>query len=148
MWHGDWDQDLASSTSLTYTGAIMKHLASACLSAFALLAYGMAIQPAAAAPFCLTSQVVPPQCIYFDASNCEREARRQNAVCSANPRELKLTTGIGQYCVVTTSQISTCTYADRQSCATDAARQQGTCVIAPTRAPMGLPDPYSAVNGQ
>jgi hypothetical protein len=104
--------------------------------------------PALAAPFCIKSQVLPPQCIYVDARQCDREAQRQGAVCSVNPAELALTPGNGKYCVVTSSRISVCAYADRATCARDAALQQGTCTDAPPRiAGAGVPDPYSSVNG-
>ncbi|PPQ27102.1 hypothetical protein CCS01_28645 [Rhodopila globiformis] len=101
-----------------------------------------------AAPFCLTSQVLQPQCIYYDAQLCARDAAQQkNAVCSANPAEMPLSANVGQYCVVTSARSSNCTYADRQTCARAATEQRGTCVIAPTRQSVGAPDPYSAQNG-
>jgi hypothetical protein len=104
--------------------------------------------PALAAPFCIKSQVLPPQCIYYDAQQCSKEALRQNAVCSTNPAELTLAPGNGKYCVVTSSRVSVCAYADRTTCARDAALQQGTCTDAPaTAAGAGVPDPYSTVNG-
>ncbi len=104
--------------------------------------------PAAAAPFCIQSQILPPQCIYYDAQQCSLAAQRQGATCAANPAELKLSAGNGPYCVVTSSQASVCAYADRGTCAREAARQQGTCTDAPSRAGgVGTPDPYSPVNG-
>ena len=125
----------------------MERLILACLTAGTALAYGVAAHPAAAAPFCLTNQVMQPQCIYYDAQECSREAARQNAVCSANPAELPLSPNVGQYCVVTSSRASNCSYADRQTCDRAATQQNGTCVIAPTRQSVGAPDPYSPVNG-
>jgi hypothetical protein len=118
------------------------------LIAATLLMSGVVAHPAAAAPFCISSQVLPPQCIYVDAEECGREATRQGAVCSANAAELRLTRGVGQYCAVTSTQISICHYADRQSCNVDAARLHGTCVAALGVAPARTPDPYSAINGQ
>jgi hypothetical protein len=104
--------------------------------------------PAMAAPFCITSQVLPPLCIYDDAQQCDQAAARQGAACSANPAELRLTPGPGRFCVVTSSRISVCAYADRQNCARDAVLQHGTCTEAPARAGgVGAPDPYSTVNG-
>jgi hypothetical protein len=125
----------------------MKFLASAASFAAVALTGSMFAQPAMAAPFCLKSQVLAPLCIYQDALDCGREAARQGATCAANPAEIKLTTGVGQYCVVTSSQISVCAYADRTSCARDAVLQRGTCVDAPQTAPARTPDPYSSVNG-
>lgn len=104
--------------------------------------------PAIAAPFCIQSQVLTPQCIYYDAQQCDLAAQRQGAVCATNPREVKLSPGNGQYCVVTSGQVSVCAYADRATCAKAAALQQGTCADAPARAGgAGTPDPYSAANG-
>lgn len=103
--------------------------------------------PALAAPFCLESQSVPPQCIYDDASECQNDAARQGGVCEANPQQLTLQPGIGQYCVVTSSGVSSCIYPDRGSCAAEAARQHGACTAAPEIAPARTPDPYSAVGG-
>jgi hypothetical protein len=84
--------------------------------AIALLA-GLPAAGAEAAPFCIRSQVLPPQCIYQDAQQCDREAQRQGAVCSTNPAELRLTPGWGKYCVVTSSRTSDCSYGDRTTCA-------------------------------
>jgi len=114
-----------------------------------LLALAIAFTtPAAAAPFCVQNQVLPPQCIYYDAQQCSLAAQRQGATCSANPAELQLSAGNGAYCVVTSSQASVCAYVDRGTCAREAARQQGTCTDAPPRAGgVGAPDPFSAVNG-
>ncbi len=126
----------------------MKSLAStASYVALLALAGGMMTHPAAAAPFCIKSQVLPPICIYHDAQDCGRDAQRQGATCAANPKELRLTTGVGQYCVVTSSQISVCGYADRTSCGRDAILGRGTCVDAPQTAPVRTPDPFSSING-
>jgi len=134
--------------SISITGAIMKRFAFACLSAGSILTGGAMLQPVEAAPFCISSQVLKPQCIYYDAQQCAREANRQNATCSANASELPLSRNVGQYCVVTSSRISNCTYFDRHTCDRDASRLQGTCTVAPTRTGSGAPDPYSVLNGQ
>jgi hypothetical protein len=148
IWHGACDLDFASPDFISNTGAIMKRLAFACLSACAVLACSAVLWPAAAAPFCMSNQVLKPQCIYFDAQECARDAARQNATCSTNPSELPLTANVGQYCVVVSSRISKCTYFDRQTCDREATQLHGTCTIAPTRIGSGTPDPYSAINGQ
>src|SRR3954454_7168876 len=83
--------------------------------AIALL-MGLPALTAEAAPFCIRSQVLPPQCIYQDAQQCDREAQRQGAVCSINPAELRVTPGNGRFCVVTSSRISNCSYGDRTTC--------------------------------
>ncbi|HUN40887.1 MAG TPA: hypothetical protein VMU81_11390 [Acetobacteraceae bacterium] len=103
--------------------------------------------PAFAAPYCIQSQALPPQCNYYDPSQCQADANRQGGVCAANPHETALQPGIGQYCVVTAGGASNCSYADRGTCAAEAHREQGACIEAPALAPAKAPDPYSAVNG-
>jgi hypothetical protein len=92
--------------------------------------------------------MIPPQCIYYDAAECQRDAQRQNAVCSVNPDEIRLSAGPGQYCVVTAGGVAQCIYTDRDSCTAEASRQHGTCAEAPQTAPSRAPDPYADVNGQ
>jgi hypothetical protein len=100
---------------------------------------------ARAAPFCLQTQAVEPQCIYYDADSCRKEAQRQGGLCSANAKEVKLTPNVGQYCVVTSQRVSQCTYLDRTSCTAEAIRQHGACTYAPRVAPSGAPDLYKTV---
>jgi hypothetical protein len=95
-----------------------------------------------AAPFCLQTEAVGPQCIYYDANSCRKEAQRQGGLCSANAKEVRLTPNIGQYCVVTSQRVSLCTYLDRTSCTAEAVRQHGACTYAPQVAPSGAPDLY------
>jgi hypothetical protein len=102
---------------------------------------------ALAAPFCLQSQAIPPQCNYYDAAECQNDAARQGGVCSANPSELRLQPGIGQYCLATSYGVALCVYPDRGSCMVEAARQHAACTQAPNVAPGREPDPYSAVGG-
>jgi hypothetical protein len=109
----------------------------------------LCIQPAVAAPFCLRSQIIAPQCIYYDAQQCQRDAQRQDGYCGVNEAELKLSPGPGKYCVVTSAQVSVCAYVDRDTCTREAARQNGTCADAPPRrTAAGAPDPYSPINGR
>lgn len=123
---------------------MMKRLSPVKLALFGILASHAAV----AAPFCLRSQVIPPQCIYNDAQQCDVAARQQNAVCSANPAEIKLSPGNGRFCVVTSARVSVCAYGDRATCDRDAASQHGTCTDAPSSLRgVGVPDPYSASNG-
>lgn len=103
---------------------------------------------ASAAPFCMRNQIIAPQCIYYDAIQCQRDAQRQGAVCDVNPQEYHLLAGSGEYCVVTSSGASSCVYQDRPSCAAEAVRQQGMCAAATPSRPARIPDPYSALNGQ
>lgn len=119
------------------------------VSTLRLFALGFLFAPSAmAAPFCLTGQLLPPQCIYYDARQCERDAQRQGEACSANPAEVTLSRGAGLYCVVTSSRVSLCAYTDRATCAREATQQNGICTGAPARsAGVGAPDPYSPING-
>jgi hypothetical protein len=103
--------------------------------------------PAFAAAYCIQSETLPPQCYYDDPAQCQAEANRQGGVCSANPQQLALQPGVGQYCVVTAGGASACVYSDRGTCAAEAQRQGGACTDAPAIAPSRAPDPYSAVNG-
>lgn len=98
---------------------------------------------AMAAPFCLQSQGITPQCIYYDAALCQRDAQHQNAECAINKSEVKIRGGTGQYCMVTSSLVTVCHYQDRDSCVADAKRQNGACTDGPTQSPNRAPDPYS-----
>jgi hypothetical protein len=104
--------------------------------------------PAVAAPFCIRTQALSPQCIYYDAGQCQTEAFRQGGVCTVNTAEVHLKPGIGQYCMVTSSVVSLCAYADRGTCAAEATRHHGACVEGPGIAPGKAPDPYAAVGGR
>lgn len=112
----------------------------------AILLAGLA-RPGEAAPFCIQNQSMPPQCNYYDASQCEHDAERQGGVCSANAQQFALQGGVGQYCVVTSGGASSCVYPDRGSCMAEAQRQHGACTAAPNIAPAKAPDPYGAVGG-
>ena len=61
------------------------------LSPIRLALFGMlASQAAVAAPFCIQSQVLPPQCIYNDAQQCDVAARQQNEMVAHPPGEKRL----------------------------------------------------------
>ena len=115
-----------------------------------LILLGSLVMPVAAqaAPFCIESQALSPQCIYYDAQSCQTEANRQGAICSANRNEVRLTNNVGQYCLVTSQLVSLCIYSDRGTCTADALRQHGTCTNSPTLAPSAAPDPYAAIGGR
>jgi hypothetical protein len=59
-----------------------------------------------------------------------------------------MTANVGQYCLITSQQVSLCIYSDRDTCIADAARQHGACSYAPEVAPSGAPDPYAAIGGR
>jgi hypothetical protein len=136
-----------SGSSFVQIGVNMKQTRlRARVGALALIA-GLGVQPAMAAPFCLANQIIPPQCIYYDAHQCQVEAAKQNAECRANPAELHLTAGYGKYCVVTSGGASNCNYTDVTSCGREASRQNGTCVEGTESRPGQGPNPFSATEG-
>ena len=98
--------------------------------------------PAIAAPFCVETQAVPPQCIYFDANSCNQRAKQMGGQCSANQQEVQASAGLGHYCLLTSSRVSLCIYTDRSNCDRDAQRQQGVCVQATTLPESPGADPY------
>jgi hypothetical protein len=109
---------------------------------------GLLIGPSIAlgAPFCMTNLSVPPQCMYYDAHQCQTQAARQGMYCVPNPNETRPGVGSGQYCLITAPGVSFCNYVDRDTCATEAARQHGVCYHDEARA-TGAPDPYSYYGG-
>jgi hypothetical protein len=98
--------------------------------------------PAIGAPFCVRTQVVPPQCIYFDAAECNNRAREMGGWCSANQSELPVSIALGHYCLITSGRASACIYLDLGSCDVEARHQQGVCVPAPNRPESPAADPY------
>jgi hypothetical protein len=101
--------------------------------------------PAVAAPFCVQTQAIPPQCIFFDASSCDTRALQMGGTCIANPAEVHVSIGLGHYCLLTSSLVFACIYADRAPCDVDAQHQHGVCIIAPNRPESPAPDPYRDV---
>ena len=99
--------------------------------------------PAIAAPFCVQTQALPPQCIYYDSGSCQQRATQLNGICSVNANEVRLTPSIGHYCLVTGGSAAECIYVDITSCDKEARRQQGACIIAPGRPESPTADPYS-----
>jgi len=98
--------------------------------------------PAAAAPFCVQTQALPPQCMFFDAGSCEDRARQLGGLCSVNRNEVHISPGLGHYCLLTSTMASQCIYADRGTCERDAQQQRGACIDAPTRPESPAADPY------
>jgi hypothetical protein len=98
--------------------------------------------PAGAAPFCVHTESVPPQCIYYDAGSCNQRAAQMGGQCSVNPNDVRLTPSIGHYCLVTSGMASLCIYTDQTSCQQEAQRQRGACIIAPARPESPAADPY------
>ena len=101
--------------------------------------------PVVAAPFCVQTQAIPPQCIYFDARSCNDRAREMGGTCSVNTAEVHISAGLGHYCLLTSAQVSACIYPDRGPCDADAQHQGGVCVMAPETPESPAPDPYRDV---
>lgn len=123
----------------------MRHIA--LKTHLAILLAGIVVQPAFAATYCLRNQVLPPQCIYDDPQQCQREAARQNAQCEANPRDIRVISGFGKYCVVTAGGVADCSYTDFGSCSHEATRKGGACTVSQTPQPLQGPNPYSPSEG-
>ena len=105
-----------------------------------------AVAPGAnAAPFCVQTQAIPPQCLYFDATSCDAAAKKMNGYCSINERELHVAGGVGHFCMVSSTLVSNCVYPDDASCEADARHNNGVCVEQPTRAESPPPDPYRSI---
>jgi len=114
-------------------------------SALSILTAGLAVPAAIAAPFCVQTQAVPPQCLYMDAPSCDAAAKHMNGYCSINTRELHIAPGVGHFCLVTSTLVSSCVYPDATSCDADAQRQHGVCVAEPARSESPPPDPFRAI---
>jgi hypothetical protein len=97
---------------------------------------------AIAAPYCVQTEALPPQCLYYDAASCNARAKQMQGYCSVNTAELQIAPGIGHFCLLTSGNVSTCLYPDSDSCNAEARRQNGVCVEAPARDESPAPDPY------
>jgi hypothetical protein len=115
------------------------HIPHRLLQALLLTLPGSAI----AAPFCVATQALPPQCIYYDSGSCQQRATQLNGNCVVNANEVHLTPSIGHYCLVTGGSAALCIYVDENSCQKEAFRQQGACIIAPGRPESPTPDPFA-----
>jgi len=88
-----------------------------------------AIAPARAAPYCLQTVGIPPQCMFGDVGQCRKEALRVNGVCNVNPREVEFPkTPAGRFCLVQNGPILECRYVDRRTCDVESARRSAICV--------------------
>lgn len=107
------------------------------------VALAMFAAPAVAAPYCVSVQGIPAQCLYFDANQCRTQAQRSGGSCAVNPVEVTLPAGgTFPYCLSGPGYAS-CRFADRGSCEAEAARQRLSCVESfATGAASAPPDPY------
>ena len=109
----------------------------------ALIGFGLlAGHQLAAAPFCVRTDAIPPQCIFFEAASCNTRAMQMGGTCVPNPAEWPVTVGSGHFCLLTSSRVASCIYVDAGTCAIDAHHQQGVCVPAANRPESPAPDPY------
>jgi hypothetical protein len=100
---------------------------------------------ALAAPFCVETQSIPPQCLYVDAGDCGKRAAQMGGTCVVNPAELHVTSTLGHYCLLTSGGVTSCIYNDPGVCAAEAQHQHGACTLAPQRPESPGPDPYRDV---
>lgn len=98
---------------------------------------------AIAAPYCVHTLSVPPQCIYDDPNECRVRANQLNGYCIANPQDTKVQAGIGQYCLLVAGGAPSCVFTDQGLCQQEATRQRGACITAPQATGRNLaPNPY------
>lgn len=117
------------------------------ISATELLATGFLLSivlpaPAAlAAPYCLQTAAISPQCIYDDPGICQKDALRQGGACVANPDGQVVLQGTGAYCLAIAGGHAYCTFEDVNQCVRAAGREGGACIAAPPVAPTVAPKP-------
>ena len=102
-------------------------------------------QPTFAAPYCVQTQAIPPQCIFIDPASCNARAAQMDGSCTVNPQEVHVSAGLGHYCLLTPGTVSSCIYADHEDCAREALHQQGVCIQAPSRPESPGPDPFREI---
>lgn len=111
---------------------------------FGLLVW-VAPATAVAAPFCVQTQAIPPQCIFFDAASCNKRANELGGSCTVDPKQTTVSSGVGHYCLLTSSMVSYCVYSDAGQCNREALHQQAVCIQAPARPESPGADPYREV---
>lgn len=109
----------------------------------AILLVGLAIsQSAFAAPYCVSVQGLPDQCMYVDGQECQKRAVQLGGVCKSNPADIVAQSGPGQFCLVIGGQSTLCIFPDRNSCQAEASRRNTACVqTAPP--PQEAVDPFA-----
>jgi len=115
-----------------------------------LFAIGAIVGPhaAMAAPFCMNLLGGAPQCIYYDAGECQKDSAKQGATCLPKPesgRTQSAGSGSGQYCLALSSGATICSYYDFASCNRDAAKQNGACFHDAQKS-YGVTNPYAVSN--
>jgi hypothetical protein len=99
----------------------------------------------ASAPFCAEATGMPPQCYYYDASQCRADASKMGGACRVNVETVSLPEGYGNFCLVYSATVSECLYLDFASCETEARQKEGICVRNYTKP---QPPPYFEINDQ
>jgi hypothetical protein len=97
-----------------------------------------------AAPFCVESVGLTPECWYYDVNQCKKEAGKIHARCSANLREITVSAKGVAFCVVDSTKRPECAFQNRESCEDAAARRSGA-ICFETSAP---PDKDSPLYGR
>lgn len=100
---------------------------------------------AVAAPFCVETDAIPPQCIFYDAAQCNKRAAEMGGQCTVDSSQVQVSTGIGHYCLLTSSKVTYCVFAGRDDCDREAKHQQGVCIQAPGSPEAPGADPYRNV---
>jgi hypothetical protein len=113
------------------------------MRAFVIVVLGLLIpQFALAAPYCVTVQGLPDQCVYVDGQECQKRAVQLGGVCTSNPGDILVQSGPGQFCLVVGGQATLCIFPDRNSCQEEASRRKTACVQAGTPAQQAV-DPFA-----
>lgn len=73
------------------------------------------------------SNAIPPQCIYFDITECQRNARKIAGQCKINDEEITLEAGAGKFCLIRSYSTAECIYNDLATCNKDAIRVGAIC---------------------
>jgi hypothetical protein len=99
-----------------------------------------------AAPWCVTNQNFPPQCLYYDPHECQVRAGQLGGVCVGNPETTPVRAGLGQYCLVVAGARPACDYVDEDQCNAQAAQLKGACILASEASGPNLaPNPFRQV---
>jgi hypothetical protein len=98
------------------------------------------------APWCVSTQALPPQCMFYDPRQCQLVAGQQGGLCVPNGNVHAVRSQLGQYCLVVAGATPACNYVDEGTCAREAKQQGGACVLSsePT-GPNLAPNPYHQV---
>jgi len=94
-----------------------------------ILTLAISVETLQAAPFCA---VLPAgqQCLYYSLDACNNAVRGTGGSCSANPQEMRASSGSAPLCVVSATGTS-CLYYDSDSCWAAARPLGGACVTKP-----------------